>query len=91
MRKSGTELEPERSYSIGRMEQMMRVKILAMVLLCARFVSAADKSSFKFSAAFGSHAVGFRVVPQYDYTRSYKRVDAEGNLITGELEAGKTQ
>lgn len=45
---------------------------------------AAEKSNFTFSAAYGPHPVGFRAVEQYDYTRSYKRVDAEGNLIAGE-------
>ncbi|HWY19963.1 MAG TPA: hypothetical protein VNX26_02020 [Candidatus Acidoferrum sp.] len=63
---------------------MMSVKIFAMVLLCSPLASAAEKSNLTFSVTFGSHPVGFRVVQQYDYTRSYKRVDAEGNLITGE-------
>lgn len=43
-----------------------------------------EKSNFTFSAPYGSHSVGFRVVEQYDYTRSYQRVDAQGNSITGE-------
>ena len=63
---------------------MTTLKILAMVLLCAPLASSAEKSNLTFSAAYGSHPVGFRVVQQYDYTRSYKRVDTEGNLITGE-------
>ncbi len=63
---------------------MTEIKILAMVLLCARLASATEKSNLSFSAPYGSHRVGFRVVQQYDYTRSYKRVDAEGNLIPGE-------
>src|SRR3974390_2232076 len=64
---------------------MIRVKILAVVLLCTRFAFATEKSNFSFLAVYGSHSVGFRVVQQFDYTRSYKRIDAEGNLITGEL------
>ena len=63
---------------------MTRTKILAVVLLCACSAPAIEKSNFTFSVAYGSHPVGFRVVQQYDYTRSYQRVDAEGNLITGE-------
>jgi tetratricopeptide (TPR) repeat protein len=63
---------------------MTRAKILAVVLLCASLASAIEKSNFTFSVAYGPHPVGFRVVRQYDYTRSYKRVDTEGNLITGE-------
>ncbi len=63
---------------------MTRVNILVMVLLYARIVSAAEKSNFTFSVAYGPHAVGFRAVHHYDYTRSYKRVDAEGNVIAGE-------
>jgi dienelactone hydrolase len=63
---------------------MMRLKILVMVMLCARLAFATEKSNFTFSVAYGPHPVGFRVVQQYDYTRSYKRVDAEGNLLTGE-------
>jgi dienelactone hydrolase len=76
------------------MKQMTRLKTLAMMLLatvllvmmllCACMASAAEKSNFTFSAAYGPHSVGFRVMQQYDYTRSYKRVDAEGNLLTGE-------
>ena len=63
---------------------MTKVKLLAMVLLCACPARATEKSNFTFSAAYGPHPVGFRVVQQYDYTRSYKRVDVEGNLIPGE-------
>ena len=59
-------------------------KILVVVLLWVRLASAVEKSNFTFSVTYGSHPVGFRVVQQYDYTRSYKRVDAEGNLTTGE-------
>jgi hypothetical protein len=59
----------------------MKIKILATVLLSATLVSATEKSNFTFSVAYGSHPVGFRLVQQYDYTRSYKRVDTEGNLI----------
>jgi len=66
------------------MEQMTRVKILAMALLFARLASAAEKSNFTFSVAYGPHPVGFRVMQHYDYTRSYERVDAEGNVIPGE-------
>jgi tetratricopeptide (TPR) repeat protein len=66
------------------MEQMTRTKVLAMVVLCACSAPAIEKSNFTFSVAYGSHPVGFRVVEQYDYTRSYQRVDAEGNLLTGE-------
>src|ERR1700691_929171 len=58
--------------SISRMEQMTRTKILAMVLLCACSAPAIEKSNFTFSVAYGSHPVGFRVVEQYDYTRSYQ-------------------
>ncbi len=63
---------------------MTRLKLLA-VLLCAGYAAAAaDRSNLTFSAPYGSHSVGFRVVQQYDYTRSYKQVDAEGNVIGGE-------
>jgi hypothetical protein len=70
--------------AMWRFNRVTRVKILAMVLLCARSASATEKSNFTFSAAYGSNPVGFRVVEQYDYTRSYQRVDSEGNLIAGE-------
>jgi tetratricopeptide (TPR) repeat protein len=64
---------------------MPRIKILATLLLCAcGAAAAAEKSNFTFSAPYGPDAVGFRVVQQYDSTRSFRRVDAEGNLIPGE-------
>ena len=45
------------------MKQMMRVKVLAIVLLCARLASAAEKSNLTFSVAYGSHLVGFADAP----------------------------
>jgi len=44
--------------------------------------SAAEKSNLVLDLSYGPHAVGFRVVRQYDQTRSYRRVDAEGHLIS---------
>jgi pimeloyl-ACP methyl ester carboxylesterase len=64
--------------------KIKKIMILVTVLLSASLVSAAEKSNFTFSMAYGSHPVGFRLVQQYNYTRSYKRVDAEGNLIARE-------
>jgi pimeloyl-ACP methyl ester carboxylesterase len=64
---------------------MLRFKVLPALLLCACCMAvAAEKSNFAFSAPYGPHPVGFRVVEQYDFTRSYQRVDAEGNLVPGE-------
>ena len=64
---------------------MRRTKVLAVLLLCTCGVAtAAEKSNFTFSAPYGPHPVGFRVVQQYDFTRSLERVDTEGNLIPGE-------
>lgn len=59
-------------------------RILLFAILCSCAALAAEKSNFTFDAPYGPHAVGFRVVLQYDYSRSYMRVDAEGNLVTGE-------
>jgi tetratricopeptide (TPR) repeat protein len=62
-------------------------KLMAfMVLSCCACVAspAGEKSNLVFDVTFGPHAVGFHVVQQYDYTRSYKRMDMEGNLVTGE-------
>jgi hypothetical protein len=65
---------------------MLRISFLAALLPCACLAAAqAEKSNFTFSETYGVHPVGFRVVQQYDSTRSYHRVDVEGNPISGEL------
>lgn len=64
---------------------MLRIRFLAALLLCVCLAAAAaEKSNFTFSETYGTHRVGFRVVQQYDFTRSYHRVDVEGNLNPGE-------
>src|SRR5689334_9456143 len=79
------EREWRRSYLITRRERMLKIKVLATLLLCICLAAAAaEKSNFTFSATYGAHPVGFRVVYQYDFTRSYVDVDVEGNPITRE-------
>jgi len=52
--------------------------------LCLPFQAFAQKSNFVFDLAPGSFAVGFKVVNQYDYSRTYQsRIDALGNERTG--------
>jgi tetratricopeptide (TPR) repeat protein len=46
--------------------------------------ASAQKSNLAFDAAYGPNPVGFRVVLQYDYSRSYKLVDAEGKQVSGQ-------
>ena len=58
--------------------------VIALFLTVTGAASAAD--SFTFSAPPGPHAVGFKVVQQYDRTRSYK---AEIDLATGETVKGE--
>jgi dienelactone hydrolase len=64
---------------------MRKLLLIAVCLLTTCSALAAEKSNFTFDQPFGPHAVGFRVVQQYDYSRSYKRgVDAEGKPVTSE-------
>ncbi len=65
---------------------MKKITIFVALLWCASWLgAAAEKSNFTFDVPFGPNPVGFRVVLQYDYSRSYKpAVDAEGKSVTGE-------
>jgi hypothetical protein len=64
---------------------MRKTLLIAVSFLSACPAFAAEKSNFTFDVAYRPHAVGFRVVQQYDYSRAYKRsVDAEGKPETRE-------
>ena len=62
----------------------MKRALLLIALFCRLAIAQQPKSNFTLDAPLGAHAVGFRVVEQYDYTRSYLRVDVEGNLVPGD-------
>ncbi len=62
---------------------MKRILVLTVLSSCLALAQQ-PKSNFTMEAPYGPYTVGFRVVLQYDYTRSYRRVDVEGNLVTGE-------
>jgi pimeloyl-ACP methyl ester carboxylesterase len=57
--------------------------VFFMIMSC--FSLASNISTFSFSPEPGPHAVGLRVVLQYDYSRTYRtRTDFAGNPATGE-------
>lgn len=57
-----------------------------MILCCAASLSQAA-SNFTFDVAPGPHAVGLRVVEQYDYSRSYL---GQYDVVTGKPVSGET-
>lgn len=58
---------------------------LAICLALGMAAQAAASDDFQFRAEYGSHAVGFKVVQQYDASRSYRNgFDA----VTGEVDHG---
>jgi dienelactone hydrolase len=64
---------------------MRKILLIAACLWSVCPAIAAEKSNFTLNPSSGPHAVGFRVVQQYDYSRAYKRgVDAEGKPETRE-------
>lgn len=61
----------------------MRWIAACVVLLVCQAASAAD--DFKFTAEYGAYGVGFKVVQQYDQSRSYR---AGFDAVTGEPDRG---
>jgi len=59
---------------------------LTLCLLASTFAAGSDAPNFAFSDKPGVHAVGFRVLLQYDYSRTYLyKVDPIGQPSHGEL------
>jgi dienelactone hydrolase len=57
-----------------------------LCFLASTFALCSDAPNFTFSDPPGAHAVGFRVVHQYDYSRTYRyKVDPAGQPFHGEL------
>lgn len=70
------------------LENMNKDKHILLLLSIVSSVSSgsAETADFNFSNRPGNDAVGFRVVMQYDYSRSYRRkVDNMGKSFYGEL------
>ena len=61
----------------------MRAAIGNFILILIFFstYSYAQESVLEFNLKPGPYAVGFKVVYQYDYSRSFEKYDIEGNLI----------
>lgn len=62
----------------------MNLRMAAIVVVCLHAEFALAKSNFVLEAPRGPYAVGFRVVQQYERSRSFLKVDASGNAIGGD-------
>lgn len=60
-------------------------RILILILISGSLHNANAQDSFTYRVPQGKHAVGLRVVHQYDYTRTYRgKLDLAGRPVTGE-------
>ena len=72
----------------GRLTRLRGVRLLGGLLVALHWVNAAPAPSvshFRNDAATGPHAAGFRVVAQYDYSRTFQpQIDELGRPYSGE-------
>jgi dienelactone hydrolase len=74
---------PLRRHSVYSFVRFTILSLAALVVCTAAFAD--DGPIFRFTEKPGPHAVGFRVVEQYDYSRTYRRsTDSMGKPYQGE-------